>query len=458
MSYTRIYDDVDMDAMRSLVHARILHPSESKLEGTALSVPITLFGEAYKNTRTVELRLSKTYLRQLVNKAAEGYDRATCETISLLYRAGLGLPKSKECHLLWDVLRSGYQPKVNGKIFSYTNMVYILKQHWKILRVENKDPNWVYFSPQNDFFRNLLQPTFSTYVNDKFVAKRKPFGVFAKYAGIDCTLVYRANSQTGEGTFWAAYAKVQDTLLNVTAQVACCPNIPKTITNSKLSSFSPFFMVNGTLTVKNRAFRKLSKYWQQPNVLGLIRASLDQDIYSLAEFAGRDLPSKHPSKSFVDRYRGKYRKATKFVDSFKGKRPNRTDSRRLEKAQHLIDTFNTHAIVVDQAKEHRQELKQYDIVDNLQFVAYDLYGYLSEDSDSSRCLRIRTPYDKVHSFIKEMGFNTAVMCKPLSRQKACVDRVTSTVLPGFIMKGLVYKLAENSDSTDLNWVKVKLGD
>ncbi|SBV38244.1 hypothetical protein BN7874_075 [Phage NCTB] len=453
MSYIKIFDDVDMTAFQQLVLAKLIGPAAGSINQSSLAVKLSLTGERFKRQQIAyELRISKSLVKSLVTSAISGYNTHIAHRISLLYRTGLGLPKSRECHLLWEHIAAGYAPSIHGKVFSYRDMCNILKAHWKQANQSNIDPNWMYFNPHQDYFKQLIEPTFNTVVKQEFVEKRSPYAAFPKVEGLDCTLVYRV-SLDGVGRLYAAYANVKNKMLNVTVQALNAPSIPKTIGPVEaLSQFGPFVLVSGSLTIKRRAVNKLKQYWGKDNsVLSLIKSSLDQDVYSLYELDSVELPRSHPSIQFIGKYRQKYRKAQKFVEACKAKKLKRNETLRLDKALKLIRAFEEHQETVKENKEQQQKLKDFDIVKKLEFVALDLYGY-----ENGAIKRVTNPYEGVNGFIKKLGFVSPALVQPTSTVNGTVKRLESkSSLIGYLTNGVIYRLSDNSKKVKaVNWVKV----
>lgn len=454
MSYIKLFDDVDIDGFRKLVHSKLIQEADSSLVGSSLSVRLALEGELYKRGQNIfELRIAKSVVKRLIKKAKQGHNTHVCLRISELYRTGLGLPLSKECHLLWDCLANGYAPKINGRVFSYANMLQVLLAHWRHINSANIDPNWLYFNPHQDYFNDLIRPTFITSVREQYIEKRKPFAAFQKIEGVDCTLVYRTSLE-GESTLYAAYANVNEKLLNVTVQALKAKGVPRTIgPNPLLKQFGPFTLVSGVLTIKRRPVNKLKKYWGATStVLSLIRSSLNQDVYRFADLEGYDIPSNHPSAQFVGKYRAKYRRALKFIESCKGSKKTRKLNIRISKAQKLVAVFEQHQETVNTFKEEKQKLSQFDIVSHLDFVALDMYGF-----EAGSAKRITTPYNSVRDFLSKLSFTVVPMVTPTSTIAGTVKRLERDSLVGYLSNGVIYRMKDNSKKLNsVNWFKVKL--
>ncbi len=449
MSYIRIFDEVDPDGIRALVHEKLIFPADPKLDGSALTVKIHVPGEVYKHTQVFELRISKHTLKSLIKQASSEYSPTVCTKIASLYRVGLGLPHSKECHLLWTHLAAGFSPKVNGRVFSYSNMLRILREHWKQVNSSSVDPNWFYFNTQTAHYKDLLASTFSILSTERFIQKNPPFSAAPSLDGLECTLVYRIDKGANKAHLYAAYCKVNNKFMNFTVQAM--QFVRKEIESNVLSSFGPYLFVSGVVSIKARNLSKLRKYWgKDSSVKQLIRCSLDQDVFSLSEMDGVDLPSSHPSSAFVKNYRSKYKKAVRFiVDNSSKKRLSRNTVIMLSKATNLVEKYEEHEQVVNEAKEEKRKLREYDIIPSLSFVAYDMYSYWNEELK-----RVSNPHESVLKFLSTM-FETITTIKPLSTPERTALKLSNNTPPGYTNSGVMYRLADVSSTKTVNWIKVK---
>lgn len=460
MSYQRLSNDVDMDGIRQLVHHKLMkaiedEPGALKLTGSSLCTSVPLFGERYKRNDLYDLRISKSVVKGFVEKALTGYNSRNCATIALLYRTGFGLPQSRECYLLWEVLASGNAPKVNDRVFHYRDMVRVLKEHWRQVNKANIDPDWLYFDSQNKYYGSLLERTYSTLVEAPFIQRRQPAFTFAKYEGIDCTLVYRVNSIDGSAKLYSAYSRIRGKQLNCTVQMLKAKNIPNTLPEGSVpGGFGPYFIVSGTVTIKRSDQRHLCKEWGQASCLELIKQSFNQDIYALAEFKSVKLARSHPSVDFCKRYRSKYSEARRFIRKNRGTNLSKRQAVLFNKAQSLVDVYEDHQAVIDKADAEYKRLREFEIFDRLQFVVYDAYGFADD-----KLKFVSTPFERVYEFIGSLGFVvTPILATKSKNVKRIHEQALQNALRGYCVDGIVARLNENGDVKDdsLNWVKLKL--
>lgn len=453
MSYLRILDDVDMEGLRQLVHSGLIKPaSQAALHQTSLCIRVALEGERYKRGNNIyELRISKSFVRGLIEKATHSFDPHTSLKISLLYRTGLGLPLNKECHLLWEVIASGSSPKVNGRIFSYKDMLKVLVAHWKQIAADNLDPYWLYFNPQNDYFKSLLDKSYPTVIKPDYIKEKKPLYVFPRYEGMDCSLIYRLDP-TGRAVFYAAFARINQKLLNVTVQVLMSKSVITALPeNSIPNSFGPFLIVSGVLTIKRSNQKLLRKEWGNIDVTRLIRSGLEQDTMPLQVYRDIKLDSSDPSVVFTRTYKASYSKAVKYLHEAKSKRLTKKVAERINKAQKLVDRFNEHKELIDASKEENERTKEFDVLNYLEFIAFDVYGYRD-----ARLRKFTNPYQAVHVFMQGLGFNTSKLeptrAKTVNKLQ---QHAKDYALKNFTHNGIVCRVSENGSNDPLTWVKFK---
>jgi hypothetical protein len=453
MSYLRILDDVDMDGLKQLANARLIQPAEQAvLHGTCLCVKVTLEGYFYKRSQGIyELRILKSLVRNLVAQATKKFNHHISRKISLLYRTGLGLPLSKECHLLWEVLADGSTPKVDGRLFSYKDMVKVLVAHWKQIAESNIDPFWLYFNPQNNYFKGLLNASYPTVIKKEYLQTKKPLYVFPRYEGFDCSIVYRLDSE-GNAKLFAAYARINKKMLNVTAQLASSNSVAKELpANSVPSNFGPFFIVAGVLTINKSSQKFLGKEWEENSVTSLIRSSLEQDIESLATYKDVKIDPRSSSKVFVKKYELLYQKARNYLEDAKSKRLTKKVAIRINKAQILIDRFEEHKTIIDKADQQHKHLRDYDIINHLAFIAFDMYGY-----KDSKIRKSTNSYSDVHGFLLKIGFVVSkfetTYAKTVNKLQ---EQVKGVALRNFTHNGIICRVSENGSNHPLTWVKFK---
>lgn len=462
MSYNKLFDDVSVEALQNLVHSRLLfksddEPGSVKLTGSSLSLAVPLFGERYakRHPDLFDLRISKSRIKALINEAHSSYSKRVCSTIALLYRTGLGLPQSRECYLLWNEISCGYAPKVKDRIYSYRDMLYVLKEHWRKINKESIDPEWLYFDSQNRYYRSLLNSSFPSAISDAdFWKTQKPAFTFAKYSGIDCSLVYRLHLD-GSASLYAAYSKVRGKFLNFTVQALKAKHIPNQLpAGSVPKSFGPYVVVSGTVTIKARSQRHLCKEWGDCSCLELIKQAFSQDVYSLAEHKNVKLERSHPSVAFCRKYSSKYRAAKKYLKENKGSHLSKSRAVVLSKAQSLVDRYNEAKSIVDAASAEYDRLREYEIFDCLQFVAYDIYGY-SQDN----LKYLSTSFEDVLNFINSIGFVvTPIVDTKAKTVNSIYNAAKASALRGYCVEGLVARMHQNGKAKKetLNWVKLKL--
>lgn len=460
MSYQRLIDSVDPAGLRQLVHLSLMHQVDTgngalNLAGSSLCSNIPLVGERYKRNELYDLRISKAVVKSLIEQAQNGFSPQVSTKIGLLYRTGFGLPQSKECYLLWDVIASGYAPKVEDRVFSYRDMIKVLKAHWQQVNKSSIDPDWLYFQSQNNYYRDLLARTFSTPVEKPFLSRRKPVFAAARYEGLDCTLVYRVSSE-GRANLYAAYSSIRGKLLNFTVQALKAKQIPNTLPESSVpNGFGPYFIVSGTVTIKRADQKRLCREWGQASCLDLIRQSFDQDIYSIADYKNVKLERSHPSVEFCRKYESKYNEARRFIRKNSNMNLSKNQAVLFNKAQTLVDRYTEHKSHIEYAKEEYNRIRDLDIVDKLAFIAYDAFGYNMD----SRLKLVSTPYQKVHEFIHKLGFAVSPVVVVKSKNVNKIKEETdASALRGYSVVGISARLYQNGDlkNDSLNWVKLKL--
>ena len=456
MSFSQLINVVSPDGLRALVHDKILYPAEGVIAKSSLTGTIPLEGGAYeKKDNQYELRISKSYLKHLIRDAKAKYQPSTCRRISELYRTGLGLPHSKECHLLWLALSNGYAAKVAGRVYSYRDMVRVLLAHWEYVNKQSADPYWFYLEAYEEYYRNLLREVYPHQMDKTYIKRKPPVYVFPKYLGLDCSLVYKRDGEAYR--LHAAFLKVRDRMLNYTVQALRSKSIPTVLPEGSVpSNFNAYFTVSGTLTIRTSGVRHLHKYWGKLDLYQLIKASLEQDTYALGDVAVHDLPANHPSREFVANYRSKYRKAQRFVQDAGNRRKTRNLIVTISKAKKLIDRFEEHQQVVNSVKEERKKLEDYEVLDNLEFIALDMYGYTNESRELNHLV---TSYDKVHGFLKGLGLTVSPYIQTRSKSvNKIYDEVATKALRGFKHNGILYRTFENGDQVrdKIFWVKTKL--
>ena len=105
--------------------------------------------------------------------------------------------------------------------------------------------------------------------------------------------------------------------------------------------------------------------------------------------------------------------------------------------------------MVNEAKEEKRKLREYDIVPSLSFVAYDMYSYWNEELK-----RVSNPHESVLKFLSTM-FETITTIKPLSTPERTALKLSNNTPPGYTNSGVMYRLADVSSTKTVNWIKVK---
>lgn len=397
-----IIPKMDMAALTQLIYKGIVEKSNSALENSDVSIPMSLqgprFEQSVKNIQQYYTpRIYWSVLRNIYSLVCRGNANAQ-HTVHLLYRVGIGVPQDDRLSALWhEMPTNGSIQLPDSTVITYKDLKFVLKQHLKMAK-ENSQ-TFVYPTALVNFYSKVFD-----YLAP-YTGKSKPSKydqVFVQGCTADVALTYFAI----HGTFSLKKAtlKIDGVVYDFTAQAKRISSIPNSFENKISSSLeNTRIAVFGKFVFSDSARETFDK----AQIDGIVQEMLSLDTASLSDGV-EFFELNHPNRSWLADNQNRYSSSK---SELRVLRKSSGDSRRIKALASFVSDYEAKQTEfksdVDAKREFARNNEPSKI---LKFVAFD---FVRIPPNVNRTLSgkhwrepAKTSYNLIVSKLNALGFAT----------------------------------------------------
>lgn len=404
----KLVPDFNCALFSKFVVSNTIHEVTDRLANTSSVVTLTLTGSRYSaggNNHVIWHfipRLSTHYLKNLYASVAR-QSLQSKETVSHLYRLGLGLPKSEILSTLWHEMPAGGSVQLpDDTTITYKELKDIFKLHLK--KTFKESFLYCYQSDIVKYYKSLI-----SYTLPEKTKKTLNDSVVISGSKADIILVYRCFRNVL--TLNHAVLLDGDKFADITYQATFNTSIPQTFDNTMSSSIEgKYIAVLGKFCLRKEYKDDLSQEFLDSKVSETV--NLDLDTYDLVK--KESLESRSSNKRFVNKYKEKYFSALNYVNQIQNKpRSTAKEKARATQAKALVDAVDKCRLAFREERRTARTQNTASPANVLEFVAYDLLlvtGNTAKPFKTGEYHKaVSVDYTTLKAKLRELGF--AVMGK-----------------------------------------------